>query len=239
MSNLSFFDFAVKYGRLMSEINPGSDEIAINIEDSLSALELIKNDKLIILGGDIITEDNNKLGYVIHAWGYEYCYLTWYCNEKDGESLESYALRSYDIAKVSINKAEQIAKKLNKKCFIVFVVIELEVNFSLEIDDVLRHGIDLRHIGFKNWGFNKHQSFEIIKSLKSKNIPILGINIFQLINDQIVYSNDKWVSYKLSNETESDFLYRTTSQAIDYISSYVKKMNDSPNYLFAIIPKII
>ncbi|OAV76281.1 hypothetical protein Barb7_00023 [Bacteroidales bacterium Barb7] len=124
MNNISIYlKFLKERGRPLSEINPGSDETALSVSDALLALNILKDNQLIILGGDILSEDEQgKLVYVIHYWGYEYCYLDWYCNRINNESENEYKKRSYDIAKRSIAIADTIAKKLNKKCLISFVI---------------------------------------------------------------------------------------------------------------------
>jgi len=117
----TYLNFLTEKGRVLSEINPGSDEIALTIEDALQALELIRNSEEIILGGDILSEDNNELIYAYQLWGEQYHVLNWCCDRTSNESKEAYLKRSYDIAKESITNANKIAEKLKRKCYIVFV----------------------------------------------------------------------------------------------------------------------
>ncbi len=122
MKSISIYlDFLKENGKSVSEINPGSDEKALNVEDALQALELIKDSQEFILGGDVLSEENNKLIYAYQLWGEEYIYLNWFCDRANNESKEAYLKRSYDIAKESITNANKIAEKLKKKCYIVFV----------------------------------------------------------------------------------------------------------------------
>ena len=116
-----YLNFLREKGRILSEINPGSDEIALTVEDALQALELIKDSKEIILGGDILSEDNNELIYAYQLWGEEYHVLNWCCYRTSNESKDAYLKKSYDIAKESITNANEIAGKLKRKCFIVLV----------------------------------------------------------------------------------------------------------------------
>ncbi len=115
----NYFEFIIQKGRPLSEINPGSNEMALTVEDALQALELIKDNKLFILGGDILSEENNKLIYAYQLWGREYHVLNWYLTAEDYERKDE--LISYDIAKEAIAKANQTAEQLKKKCYIVFV----------------------------------------------------------------------------------------------------------------------
>ena len=95
--------------------------MALTVEDALQALELIKDSEEIILGGDILSEENNELIYAYQLWGEEYHVLNWCCDRAANESEEAYLKRSYDIAKESITNANRTAEKLKKKCYIVFV----------------------------------------------------------------------------------------------------------------------
>jgi hypothetical protein len=82
-------------------------------------LEILKETDLRILGGDILSENNGELAYAMDFWG---IYLDWSCDKKDDETEEQYLKRCYGVAKESIYKANDIAKELNKKCYIVLVV---------------------------------------------------------------------------------------------------------------------
>lgn len=120
-NTLSYLDFIKEKGRPVSEINPGSDEIALAVDDALQAIELLKDNQKAILGGDILSEDNGELIYAYQLWGEEYHYLNWYCDREDNESKDNYAKRSYILAKEGIANAHATAEKLQKKCYIVFV----------------------------------------------------------------------------------------------------------------------
>ncbi len=122
MKNISMYlDFLKEKGKPLSEINPGSDEIALTVNDALQALELLIDSQTTILGGDILSEENNVLIYAYQLWGEEYQYLNWYCDKNDNESKADYLQRSYVLAREGITNANKTAEKLKKKCYIVFV----------------------------------------------------------------------------------------------------------------------
>ena len=123
MKNISIYlDFLKEKGKPLSEINIGSDEIALMVSDALQALELLISNQTAILGGDILSEANNELIYAYQLWGEEYQYLSWYCDKANNESQEDYIRRSYVVAKENIKIANDTAKSLNKECYIVIVV---------------------------------------------------------------------------------------------------------------------
>lgn len=117
----TYIDFIKEKGKPLSEINPGSDEIALTVSDALQALELLRDSQVAILGGDILSEENNELIYAYQLWGEEYQYLNWYCDKKDNESKENYLQRSYVLARECIANASKTAEKLKKKYYIVLV----------------------------------------------------------------------------------------------------------------------
>ena len=82
-------NFIREKGRPLSEINPGSDELALKIDDALEAIESLQNTQSAILGGDILLDDLGKLTYT---------YENWYSEKIPNESHIDYCNRSYDIA---------------------------------------------------------------------------------------------------------------------------------------------
>jgi hypothetical protein len=121
-NTLYYTKFLKKKGRPLSEINPDSDEIALEVDDALKAIEMLKDNHTAILGGDILSEDSGEIIYAYQLWGEEYHYLNWYCEREINESKEDYVKRSYILAKEGIANAHITAEKLKKKCYIVFVI---------------------------------------------------------------------------------------------------------------------
>jgi len=118
-----YMNFIREKGRPLSEINPGSNEFALTEDDALFALNLLNNSRIAILGGDILTEKKDgELIYAYQLWGIEYHCLNWFCDKIHNESQENYVQRSYIAAKKNIKIANDTAKKLDKKCYIVIVI---------------------------------------------------------------------------------------------------------------------
>lgn len=115
-----YLNFLREKGRPLSEINPGSEEVALNVDDALQALNLLGVDQVVILGGDILSEkENGSLVYAYQLWGSEYACLDWYCDKLVNESQEDYAKRSYNSAKKGIKTANDIAKRLGKNAILL------------------------------------------------------------------------------------------------------------------------
>ncbi len=123
MSELAtYFDFVKSHGKSLSTRYPGSKEFAFSQDDAFQAIELLKKTKTPILGGDVLTLDEDGLIYAYQSWGQGYHYLSWNCENNNTEILEEYTFRSYDKAIDAINHATVVAEKLEKKCFFVLVV---------------------------------------------------------------------------------------------------------------------
>lgn len=123
MTKSEYLDFIKSKGRPLVEINPGSDEVALSVDIVLQAIELLKNNQVPVLGGDILSVDDlGKLIYAYQLWGSEYHCLNWYCDKTDNESPSEYCDRSYKIAQKSIQEAAKVSKRLGKECYIVLVI---------------------------------------------------------------------------------------------------------------------
>lgn len=117
-----YLDFLKEKGKPLSEINPGSDEVALTARDALQALELLRESQTIILGGDIVSEENNKLIYAYQLWGEAYHCLNWSFDRSESESPEENLEKSYLLAKKNISSAYKTAEQLKRKCYIVLVI---------------------------------------------------------------------------------------------------------------------
>ena len=117
---LWYLGFLNQKGRALS-VDYQSEEKALSVEDALQAIELLKEEKIAIYGGDILTEADGELVYAHDIWGKEYYYLNWYCDKLDDEERTDYLQKSYDKAKEGIMEARKVADRLGKKCYIVLV----------------------------------------------------------------------------------------------------------------------
>ena len=117
---LWFLGFLNEKGRALST-DYQSEEKALSVEDALQAIELLKEEKIAIYGGDILTEADGEIVYAHDIWGKEYHYLNWYCDKSEDEDRADYLQRSYDKAKEGIMEAKKVADRLGEKCYIVLV----------------------------------------------------------------------------------------------------------------------
>jgi hypothetical protein len=105
----------------MVEINPGSDEFALNYSDALTVIELCREHDVPILGGDVVSRNGDMLGYAHQLWGKQYHSLNWYCSREPDEAEPAYAKRSCDIAMQRVDSANTVATKLGQEFMVVLV----------------------------------------------------------------------------------------------------------------------
>jgi hypothetical protein len=99
MSGLNkFLHFITVAGRKLSEINLGSDEVALKPFMAIEALDLLSGTNIAVLGGDVLSDASGRLAYT---------YDNWYCNQLLNENCVEFARRSHAIARESINKIEK------------------------------------------------------------------------------------------------------------------------------------
>ena len=118
----TYYNYLKSHGRSLEEINPGSNEFALSIGDSLNAIEILRAASISIKGGDVLTEREGKLAYVYQILGDKYHYLNWYCEKKEAESEMGYVMSSYLKSREAIEHANMVTQTNGIKCFIVIVV---------------------------------------------------------------------------------------------------------------------
>ncbi|MCE6988168.1 hypothetical protein [Dyadobacter sp. CY323] len=117
-----YLKFLKEKGRPLNPSYSESLEIALNIEECLTAIDILNRADVLILGGEILTENNGQLIYAIHKWGYEYSYLNWSVDRKEvNESVKTYISESHRKARECILAANEVADRLKNKCFVVLV----------------------------------------------------------------------------------------------------------------------
>jgi hypothetical protein len=112
MSDLDkFLHFITVVGRKLSEINPGSDEVALKPFMAIEALDLVSGTNIAVLGGDVLSDASGRLACT---------YDNFYCNQLLNVNCMEFARRSHAIARESINKIE---KKETTQIYLLFSFI--------------------------------------------------------------------------------------------------------------------
>src|SRR5438132_13775506 len=111
-----FLDFVDSHGRSLHEINPGSPEKALSVDSALKAIDLLSDNQIAILGGDVLADSGGELSYT---------YENWHCDQMPGESPLDFVSRSQAAAREFISS---LIKRGTRNLFIVLVHSELGVS---------------------------------------------------------------------------------------------------------------
>ncbi|MFL5811571.1 MAG: Imm40 family immunity protein [Flavisolibacter sp.] len=104
-----------------------------------------------------------------------------------------------------------------------------------EIEEVLKVGTPLFDVGVHNWALTKSQVMLAIERLRSLEIPILGGDVYEIINGVLQSNYDNWYCDALPDETQKNFVRRSINKAISFIETY--KPQDPIEVFFVLVPE--
>jgi hypothetical protein len=104
------------------------------------------------------------------------------------------------------------------------------------IKQILSKGMYLNTLGVENWGLTRDQALFALNQLRELNVPVLGGDVCEIINDIIRYNYDNWYCEQNLDESNLSFVVRSIDIARDYLENYHCK-NDI-NCLFVLVPQI-
>jgi hypothetical protein len=81
----------------------GVNGIALRKNHSLRAVEILENNKIPILGGDVFVLSNEKI---------EFSYDSWYCNEEDFNQYEEYLHNSWEVSRKYIELFKDTVREI-------------------------------------------------------------------------------------------------------------------------------
>lgn len=92
--------------------------------------------------------------------------------------------------------------------------------WSEKIESFLSCGIALHDSGISNWALSKDQALLAIDKFESQKLPVLGGDVYELAEGVPESNYDNWYCDKHEGESLDDFVYRSASQARQYVSNY-------------------
>lgn len=108
-------------------------------------------------------------------------------------------------------------------------------SWSRQTEAILSEGRSLIDIGICNWAFTKTAALTAIRQFASCSIPILGGDVYEIIDGSPKPNYDNWYCDPLAGETDIDFLNRSVTKAENYIKAYQDEESDK--VLFVLVPK--
>ncbi|HYD34969.1 MAG TPA: Imm40 family immunity protein [Vitreimonas sp.] len=103
------------------------------------------------------------------------------------------------------------------------------------IKEILSVGVPLHNKGVDNWALTKEQALLAAEQLMNLKISILGGDVYELSDGEIIPTYDNWYTQRLINENKEEYLLRTISETRKYIANY-KSASDKQIY-FVLVPK--
>ncbi|MEE7545996.1 hypothetical protein HF319_02120 [Xanthomonas sp. Kuri4-1] len=104
--------------------------------------------------------------------------------------------------------------------------------WSKKIDSILSFGVPLDCVGIRNWALGRNDAPRAIGELEALGVPILGGDVYKLVDGAVEQTYDNWYCDKKYEESVSLFLRESSDRARDYIFNY-----SNGAALFAIVPK--
>ena len=92
--------------------------------------------------------------------------------------------------------------------------------WSEEVKKILEGGISLSSFGINNWALNKDQAMLAIDEFERHKIPILGGDVYEMVDGYPEANYDNWHCDRNADEELEDFVVRSVDCARDYIESY-------------------
>ena len=111
-----------------------------------------------------------------------------------------------------------------------------DVICSYSIDKILVSGLSLESLGIKNWALSRQKVLQVLEQFRELQVPILGGDVYRLVNGALRSNYDNWYCDELPNEFLSDFVIRSIDKAKQYIESYNIKKGD--DIFFTLVPKV-
>lgn len=106
--------------------------------------------------------------------------------------------------------------------------------WSKQVETVLSDGLSLHQWGVNNWALTKDQAMEKLEQFERIKIPILGGDIYELVNGEPKSNDDNWYCNRNHGEDDNEFVERSINRARNYINTY--RNPTGLEVLFVLVP---
>jgi hypothetical protein len=108
--------------------------------------------------------------------------------------------------------------------------------WTAKIDNIIKCGHSLNEIGVNNWALNKNEALSALNKFAEIQVPILGGDVCELMDDIIQYNYDNWHCEQIQGEANPEYILRSIKEARRYIEAY--NANDFDKIFFAFVPRV-
>ena len=114
--------------------------------------------------------------------------------------------------------------------FLPTMVTTFIVSLCFRAKTTVATGMELRSICLKSIGvdgiaYTKSEALRIEVVYFNSNVPILGGDVYKLVNGRIISTSDSWYCEQNGSETPYEYLVRSYHVACDYINKYPDNTN--------------
>lgn len=106
--------------------------------------------------------------------------------------------------------------------------------FRREIEDVLRVGVSLLHIGISNWALTKSEALYALDQFKLLRVPVLGGDVYLYEDGKFRSGYENWYVKEIPGEPANDFLIRSIEESRHFIENC--KLKEPAIVHFVLVP---
>ena len=104
------------------------------------------------------------------------------------------------------------------------------INYNVIPKAIMDKSISLKEFGLLEYAWNLNDIKKIISILDIKKIPILGGDVYKIINGKVCPTYDSWY---INKSAESDFYRISYNKTMSYILSYEER--NKGKYIYTIV----
>ena len=104
------------------------------------------------------------------------------------------------------------------------------INYEMIPKSIMDKGMSLKELGILEFAWNVNDIKRIIDTFSVKKIPILGGDVYKIIDGNIYQTYDSWY---ISKSDENDFCKISYEKTISYVLTYEEK--NEGQFLYSII----
>jgi len=94
------------------------------------------------------------------------------------------------------------------------------MDWSEDVRAILSCGISLSERGVNNWALTESQALQALDKFKGLAIPVLGGDIYEMVDDEPESNYDNWYCERNDSEELGKFVARSIKFARQYIGNY-------------------
>lgn len=104
------------------------------------------------------------------------------------------------------------------------------INYEIIPKSIMDKSISLKELGIFEFAWNLDNVQSIIEMFLEKKIPILGGDVYKIVDGKIYKTYDSWY---INKSDEDDFYHKSYEKARSYILSYEER--NEGQFVYAIV----